>query len=79
MDWMVAFTKHYWFSVKLLSVILTSLLLLGNTMKYLQPCVTHVSKDTATSSSIFKTNPFPVCVCDAPPLTVNNKGQVSGS
>lgn len=62
MDWMVASTKHYWFSVKLLSVVLTSLLLLGNTMKCLQPCVTHVSKDTTTSSSIFKTNLFPVCV-----------------
>lgn len=73
---MVASTKHYWYSVKLLSVPLTCLFLLGNTMKCLQPCVTHVFRDTATSSSISKTHPSLVCEAFSF-LTVSNKAGVS--
>lgn len=68
--------KKYWCSVKLLSVALTSLFLLSNTMKCLQHCITHVYKDTATSSSISETNPPPVCNAFSV-LTVSSKAEVS--
>lgn len=61
MDLMAATTKHYWCSVKLLSVALTFRFLLGNTMKCLQHCVTLVYKDTPTSSSISQKKPSPLC------------------
>lgn len=77
MDLTVAFRKHYWCSVKLLSVALTSLFLLGNTIKCLQPFVTCVSTDTATSSSVSETNPPAVCVVLFSLLTLNNKVGVS--
>lgn len=57
MDLTVASTKHYWCSDKLLSVALT--LSLFNTIKCLQPLVTRVCTDSATSSSISQTDLSP--------------------
>lgn len=59
MDLTVASTKHYWCSDKLLSVALT--LSLFNTIKHLQPLVTCVCTDSATSSSISETDLSPAC------------------
>lgn len=50
----------------------------GNTMKCLQPCVTHVYKCTVTSSSASETNPSPLCDVFSV-LTVCNEVVVSGS